>query len=280
MKLRYLGTAAAEGWPAMFCDCLSCQRARELGGKNLRTRAQAVIDERLLIDFGPDTYLHVVKDGLRLHEIRHCIITHSHSDHFYATDLIMKARPYASSGRKMPLIVYGSKRIEELYIRMREVDDDCENLDECVIIQEINAFRPIKILDYTVTPLLATHNPSETCFIFMIEDKNGNTLLYGNDTAWFPEETWNYLRGKKLDIVSLDCTRGILEDCATHLSYEGDVRTKERLEMIGCIHEKTVCILTHFSHNCGYGLTHGEMEEMAKDDNFLVAYDGFTIETM
>ena len=66
MKIKYLGTAAAEGWPALFCDCPSCQKARELGGKNIRTRAQAVVDGRLLIDFGPDTYLHVIRDGLKL----------------------------------------------------------------------------------------------------------------------------------------------------------------------------------------------------------------------
>ena len=93
MKIKYLGTAAAEGWPALFCDCPSCQMARELGGKNIRTRAQAVVDGRLLIDFGPDTYLHVIRDGLKLHEINHCIVTHGHCDHFYATDLMMKARP-------------------------------------------------------------------------------------------------------------------------------------------------------------------------------------------
>ena len=31
MKLTYLGTAAAEGLPALFCNCEFCQKARELG---------------------------------------------------------------------------------------------------------------------------------------------------------------------------------------------------------------------------------------------------------
>ena len=30
MKLRYLGTAAAEGWPAVFCRCPHCDRASTL----------------------------------------------------------------------------------------------------------------------------------------------------------------------------------------------------------------------------------------------------------
>ncbi len=38
MKLTYLGTAAAEGWPAVFCNCPCCRQARVLGGKDIRTR--------------------------------------------------------------------------------------------------------------------------------------------------------------------------------------------------------------------------------------------------
>ncbi len=39
MKLKYLGTAAAEGIPALFCNCKHCASARELSGKNIRTRS-------------------------------------------------------------------------------------------------------------------------------------------------------------------------------------------------------------------------------------------------
>ena len=53
MKIRYLGTAAAEGWPALFCSCPICTKARAQGGKNLRTRTQAILDGELLLDFPP-----------------------------------------------------------------------------------------------------------------------------------------------------------------------------------------------------------------------------------
>lgn len=55
MEIQYLGTAAAEGWPALFCDCDICRRARAAGGKDLRTRTQSMIDGTILIDFPPDT---------------------------------------------------------------------------------------------------------------------------------------------------------------------------------------------------------------------------------
>ena len=33
MKITFLGTAAAEGIPALWCECPICQQAKELGGK-------------------------------------------------------------------------------------------------------------------------------------------------------------------------------------------------------------------------------------------------------
>ena len=88
MKIRYLGTAAAEGWPALFCSCPICTHAREQGGKNLRTRTQAILDGELLLDFPPDTYCHALQHGLELAKVRTLLVTHSHMDHWFPTDLI------------------------------------------------------------------------------------------------------------------------------------------------------------------------------------------------
>lgn len=54
MKIQYLGTAA-EGLPALFCECETCKHAAFLGGRNIRTRSQAIIDDALLIDYPADT---------------------------------------------------------------------------------------------------------------------------------------------------------------------------------------------------------------------------------
>ncbi|MBQ5791771.1 MAG: hypothetical protein IIW19_03595, partial [Clostridia bacterium] len=64
MKLTYLGTAAAEGVPALFCDCPTCRYSRKHGGRNVRTRSQALIDDALLIDMGPDALMHALNFGL------------------------------------------------------------------------------------------------------------------------------------------------------------------------------------------------------------------------
>ena len=42
MKLQFLGSAAAEGWPAMFCECPACKEAARRGGRDLRLRAGSI----------------------------------------------------------------------------------------------------------------------------------------------------------------------------------------------------------------------------------------------
>ena len=44
MKLTYIGTAAAEAVPALFCECLFCENARKRGGREFRRRSGAVDD--------------------------------------------------------------------------------------------------------------------------------------------------------------------------------------------------------------------------------------------
>ena len=63
MQLIYLGTAAAEGIPGAFCSCAICQEARRLGGRNIRTRSQALIDDHWNSLFGKNTSLAGLSGG-------------------------------------------------------------------------------------------------------------------------------------------------------------------------------------------------------------------------
>ena len=56
MKLTFLGTAAAEGMPALWCECPTCAEAKKLGGKEIRRRCSYLLDGDTLIDFGPDAF--------------------------------------------------------------------------------------------------------------------------------------------------------------------------------------------------------------------------------
>lgn len=275
MKIRYLGSAACEGWPAVFCDCDACSRARKLGGKNIRTRAQALIDSSLLVDLPPDTYAHAVRYGLCLSQIKTLLVTHSHQDHFYPAELVMRAEPYAHIPPRGALDVYGNRKVRGFFEAALQQYDDSRNLGEMVCFHEVSAFGSFDTADgYRVTPLPAVHDSRENCLIYLI-GKDGRNILYGNDSGFFPEATWDYLKGKHLNLVSLDCTCMLMRDGKYHMGLPDDEDVKKRLLEEDCIDAETQIVVTHFSHNGA--LSHEEIEHEASKRGFLAAYDGFEL---
>ena len=124
MKIKYLGTAAAEGIPAVFCECETCQKAMSLGGKNIRTRSQALIDGKLLIDFPADTYIHSLMYGIKLCDIKHCLITHSHSDHLYPEEISMRnTNVFSHLKEKTPITFYSDQSGYDLIEKIIKKDN-------------------------------------------------------------------------------------------------------------------------------------------------------------
>lgn len=274
MRITFLGTAAAEGWPGMFCECENCKKAKELGGRNIRTRSQAVIDDQLLIDFPADTYLHVLNYGLNLAKIRHCIITHSHSDHLYEEDFEMRRIRFAYPAEESPFTVYGTNPTAE---RVNIVIDDYDLSNQGrVMFQMIEPFQPFDVMSYTITPLKADHDPRCNPVFYWISDHSRN-ILYANDTGYFPDETWKYLEEKKpyFSLISLDCTSGITETRHGHMGLSTNVEVKNRLKELACVDDNTVFVVNHFSHNGK--LIYDEMVPVAAQYNFWVSHDGMTI---
>jgi phosphoribosyl 1,2-cyclic phosphate phosphodiesterase len=267
MELRYLGTAAAEGWPGMFCLCEKCRRARELGGKDIRTRSQAIVDDRLLIDFPPDSYFHMIRDGIDLPRIEHVLITHTHNDHFAYRELEYKNDVY-TRGDIRPLNVYGNDAVR------RCIETLPKDRNTNIACHELREFETVMIDGYSVTALLALHNRKEKCFIYLIE-KEGKRLLYAHDTGLFPKETCDFIASRHLDFISLDCTMLALPDGNNHMGI-GDAREmKGRLIAMGCADERTRFAISHFSHTGK--LLHAEIEDIVGPEGFIVAYDGLAL---
>lgn len=275
MKIRYLGTAAAEGMPASFCDCELCRQCRSERGKNIRTRSQALIDDRILIDFPADTYLHVLYQGLELHRIEHCLITHSHYDHLYPGELRMRANEYAH-GISPHMTFYstrpGCDRIE------KNLAGTKTEIDDRVHVTEIrDKFVPFDVDGYQITPLKANHGQQIDPVFYAIEHE-GKSLLYAHDTGYFPEETWSYLSGAgiRFDAVSLDCTMYRHSTRDNHMGLPCCIEVRDRLKEIAVADEKTVFVLNHFSHNNAD--LHDAMVDTGAKEGFLVSYDGMELE--
>ena len=114
MKLQYLGTAAAEGAPALFCRCEFCQYARKAGGREIRTRSGALLDDKIKLDFGPDSYKHMLDNGLDYSAIHSVLITHTHEDHFDIEDIALRRPTFAHLPEgEPPMTFYGNERVGE-----------------------------------------------------------------------------------------------------------------------------------------------------------------------
>ena len=271
MKLTYFGTAAAEGMPALFCNCPYCKEARARGGKNIRTRSQALVNDDLLIDFPADTYLHFLQNGVEGDKIRHLLITHSHADHFYPEQLELRKSPFAHEMREKTMTVYcGEGTFEKL---------KTAPLADSVTYKKMIAYQPQKIGNYTVIPLPANHNPGDGAFIYVIRDAEGTSLLYAHDTGYFFEEVFQYIEREKLyfNCISYDCTNVDIPSSHknSHMSIDNILEASRRLAEMGARDANTTEILNHFSHNAK-PLQH-ILENRVKDYGWLIAFDGMQV---
>lgn len=276
MKLKYLGTAAAEGWPAVFCNCDHCKRARKAGGQNIRTRSQSIINNDLLIDFPADTNHHMLKNNLDLSAVKYLIVTHSHIDHFAPLDLLMRSKSYyAHNLTEEKLFMYSNESVLKKYNKML-ADYNGEPNDQNIVSAFLPLYTPTKLGQYTVTALKANHAPGQTAYIYLI-DNGKSTLLYLHDTGRLYDEVYDYLieNNIKADLVSLDCTFGLLKSGGGHLGLDSCQIERDKLIENGIADKNTRMIINHFSHN-GKAI-YDEMVPIAKKLGFDTSYDGMEV---
>lgn len=278
MKIRFWGTAAAEGIPCLFCGCKVCKEAREKGGRYIRTRSQLLVEDKLLIDFNADTYSNAMRYQFDTSKLEHILITHTHADHYYPTELSNRGINYSKEMPVELLTVHGtpdlqtaSQNITHLITQKR------------VAFDYLTPYESTEIAGIIVTPLPAAHG-TEHPYVYLLE-KDGKTFFLYNDSGLLDEQTIAWLKEKKIqfDCVSFDCTFGEAD-----ASYGGTYRTQhmgfpqiEEMRKIfvqnGNYKENTVELITHFSHNIAT-IGYGDMEKLAKDNGFVLAYDGLEIE--
>lgn len=281
MKIRYLGTAAAERIPGMFCDCPVCRRALEKGGKNIQSQSQALINDRLLIDFSGDTWHHFMAMGKTLWDIGHVLITHSHVDHFTFESFALRTGSNAKNFTHEKLRFYTSPGvIDRLWecLRVRG-NKKLDKIPERIEFVPIEYYKPFTVEGITVTPLPAEHAGDEQAFLYLLES-GGKTLFYGNDTGFFGPhiDDWLVANRKHIDLMSLDCTKGDNPfTYKTHMSMEEGSAIAARFAQKGLVDENTLRYFTHFSHNCG--MIRDELAAVAKEKyGFQCTYDGCEVE--
>ena len=282
MKIQYWGTAAAEGVPGIFCNCETCRLARTEKGRKIRMRSQILVNDDLLIDFGPDTYANSLKYDYNMTNLGHVIITHPHEDHLYSEELEHRLKGFAPELNAPVLVVHGS---EDTLATIRRVTDRVPAFkDQNRVIYDImKPYETRAIGNYFVTPLPAEHGTA-TPFVYLIEE-GGKSFLMLNDTGRPSYEVYEYLikRGIVLNAISFDTTYGfenVLQKYGKadhHMGLLDNVSVKGFLDMNGVSDKNTICIATHYSHN-GLDADYDKMCEHTDKYGFINAYDGMEIE--
>lgn len=284
MKLQYLGTAAAEGAPALFCTCDFCRYARTKGGHEVRTRSGSMIDGRIKLDFGPDSYKQMLDNGLDYTHMKSVLVTHSHDDHF-SHDIFYRRPGFAQLNDGVPqMTIYGNEAVGRSVAPFES---------RYIGFKRMIPFETVQIEDYAVTALEAVHCLSggagagwpvvfrdraymraEEALFYLIE-KDGKSLLYAHDTDRFTPADMEFLAGRKIDLISLDCTNGVLQvDYIGHMGCGDNLSMRDLLIENGAADAHTVFVANHFSHN---GLA--PIEELERRmPGFIIAWDGMTVE--
>lgn len=264
MKITFLGTAAAEGFPAVFCNCEYCNQARRLGGKNIRTRSQSLINDDMLIDFPADTYSHLLQNGIQGDAVKYLLITHGHSDHLCTHDLKMRHGCFAHHMNVPTMQILCSPATADLI----------GTIPPGISVTTLAPYQTVELGPYRVTPLPARHMLESEAYIYIIQ--GDKTLLYAHDTGYFYQDVFDYLEKNRVafDMVSLDCTNMDIpiSDSGTHMGFPNIERLLDRLSSMGAVRASTVKYINHFSHN-GNPLQ-SVLEERAGQYGCSVAYDG------
>ena len=273
MRVLFLGTGAAEGYPAVFCECAHCTTARARGGRNLRRRSALLVNDDLLIDMGPDLVASMHATGANLGRVATMLITHSHGDHFHLPNLYMRRSNFCAT-TPAQMDVYGTPpTMEAINTAANE-----RNLSAEEFHLRLNTIRPGDSWQagrYRVTAFQAAHAEELEPVIFAVEE-NGRTLLYASDTGPFPAETWQQLREFKFDCAIVESTMGIGPPGTHHLSMQQCVEHHQMLENEGLVQPHARRYATHFSHN--RTPPYLECAEFFAPHGIEPAYDGLVVQ--
>lgn len=282
MKLKFLGTGAAEGIPGMYCHCPVCQEIRKRGAAEYHTRSQILIDDELSIDFPPDAYYRSLALNVDLEKIKTLLVTHSHMDHFYAHDFILRGYKYTATLTET-LHIYGNEEVKKVFdeCTRREMKPEVARFTK---VEVIRPFQPFQIQGgYTVTALEAQHSKTESAYLYLIE-KGEKSYLHLTDTGRLPCATLDYLqtylnsKNKCVNFVTFDCTFLFYEagEVSRHMGLEDNRAMQREFEKRNIANEHTRYAITHFSHN-GNPVKE-TLQKAEREYGYIAAFDGLAVE--
>jgi len=283
MLVTFLGTAAANAFPEAFCKCDHCEQARLHGGASLRKRSALLVNDDLLIDLGPDIMAASQMHRCSLTNVRFCLQTHPHADHFDPSHFLSRSPGFGVVGAPELNFYASAETIQRAAMTFeRDLADysllsvEAEKLLN-LAIHTIEPFVPFTFGSYRVIAVPANHAPGMGAMLYAVE-ANGRSIFYGIDTAELFEQAWqSFIRfNLQFDQVILDHTYGLRESGSDHLSASQFVQHIARMRREGILKPDGRAFATHIAHQGNPA--HTDLVEYARSQGYEVAYDGLILE--
>jgi phosphoribosyl 1,2-cyclic phosphate phosphodiesterase len=282
MRLTFLGTSAANAYPEAFCRCSNCQGARAEGGRSLRKRSSALVNDDLLIDLGPDIMAAAQMHQLDLTKVGYCLQTHPHADHMDLSHLLSRSPGFGVVGA--PCLHFCAsaatlERADQTFSRDLSgygLFDPAAGQELNLELHRVEPPQSVHIGPYRVIAFPANHAPGLGALLYAVE-REGHCIFYGIDTAVLPEGTWQALRQQhvQFDLVVLDHTYGPDEEGGDHLSAHELAAHARRMREEGLLKEGGRVFASHIAHEGNP--PHAELVVFASQHGYEVAYDGLSV---
>jgi phosphoribosyl 1,2-cyclic phosphate phosphodiesterase len=249
MKIEFLGTSA--GWPLPRLGC-KCEICTSSDSKDKRGRTQLLVNEKILLDAGPDTYSHLICG--KPQTISHLLISHAHPDHIMG---IWDLSHIYNQPEKIQLIV-----TQEVLNGLRQIPNFLLVQFKIKVIKPFETFEIDKNTKASYFPVEHSRLPA-----YGIKIKSGKILAYIPDFAQIPKRSKNEI--KDAHILVIDGS-SLATKARSHQSIAQGLDLARELKA-GQVY------FVHLGHKTGI---HQELEKFVQENggrNFHIAYDTFTI---
>lgn len=285
MKIEFLGTSAAEGFPDPFCECVNCQAARTEGGASLRKRSSALLNDDLLIDMGPDLISAIQQRGRSLARVRYAIQTHPHPDHLDQSSFFARKCGVKPVG-VTSLHYYGAQAILTRLDLVTSSEDGHGSFTDPAVqdtyqmdVTIVEPWQTYELGPWRLLPVPANHGqPDQQCLLYAIRDQqSGTTLFYATDTSNLPDGSWERLAelGWQFDAIAIDFTFGFAGRSERHMNHEQVLEELEKGRAAGAISRQTRVFATHIAHHSNP--SHAELVLKCRAIGLEVAHDGLVV---
>jgi len=229
-----------------------------------------LVNDDLLLDFGPDLVAASQRYALRLSGLRTLLITHAHSDHFYHYNIEYRLEGFTVGARPCRLKIFAPAEV------IQTIQTQYPDLEAAQIaLHTVQPFTTWEADHYRLTCYQACHAEGKHQAQFYSVDDGRHRLLYATDTGPFPEATWAALAGQSFDVIVLEETGGD-GTLPGHMNLTCFLDHYRRFQKEGMLRPGGRVIATHIAHEANP--VHDRLVGRLEPQGVTVAYDGMGLE--